>query len=210
MSQICATCSLLIPGKAAFCPGCGASSGRSAALADSSDLPSSHQLADAQPGPAGSTDNRREQSVVRLLSLGAMFLPFKRYLDFDGRSTHLEYWMFTLLCWAVIIGCTGLMIAGVLPSDDPNAEPKPVMVTGMLLLMFWCMGTIVSCIALTICRLHDQDKSGAIAILFYLLSFFLSFLGWIVQTICMCLPGIQRANQYGADPTADFAGDIFA
>ena len=39
-----------------------------------------------------------------------MFLPFKRYVDFEGRSTRLEYWMFTLLWWIVIILFTGMII----------------------------------------------------------------------------------------------------
>lgn len=210
MSQICATCSTLMPEGAAFCPGCGASAGASSPAAEPRYQPSYHQPAYVQPALAGSAYTRPQHSAVHLSALGAMFLPFKRYVDFEGRSTRLEYWMFTLMWWLVISICTGMMIAGTPPTDQPNADPEPIMMVGMLLLMFWWMGTIIPCIALTVRRLHDQDKSGALAILFYVLSFLFSFIGWIVQTIFMCLPGTKGPNQFGPDPFADHAGDIFA
>lgn len=208
MSQYCANCGTALPAAAAFCPACGASS--SAAGASPPYQPSLHQPSYTQSNYAGPGYSRSGHSAVGLSAFAAMFLPFKRYVDFEGRSTRLEYWMFTLLWWIVIILFTGMIIVDIPPSGQPNAEPGPLVGIGAVLLMLWIMATVIPCIALTVRRLHDQDKSGGLAILFYVLSFLFSFLGWIVQTIFMCLPGTAGPNQYGPDPFADHAGDVFA
>lgn len=83
-----------------------------------------------------------------------MILPFKRYADFQGRSRRKEYWMFQLgiilmyIAAAVLIGITGAVLGDTASS----------IVTLPLFLVV--LAIIVPALAVTVRRLHDQDKSG--------------------------------------------------
>ena len=229
MSDYCAKCGTELPTGAIFCPSCGTSiSGPAINPAEaqpSGFQPRGYQPSYTQPdyqrpsheagayvggGYAGAGYARPQHSAVGLSPFAAMVLPLKRYADFEGRSTRVEYWMFTLLYWVVLIASSGMIVAGMPPESQPNQDPDGIAITGMLIFFFWWLGTLIPCIALTVRRLHDQDKPGTLAILFYVLSFLFSFIGWIVQTIFMLLDGTPGANQYGPDPYARDAGQVFA
>ena len=51
-----------------------------------------------------------------------MFLPYKRYADFTGRSRRLEYWMFTLFYTLVFLVGLVAVIAASGPSYDAAGE----------------------------------------------------------------------------------------
>lgn len=220
MSDSCIKCGAGLPAAAIFCPSCGTSvSARPGDFQSTAYQPSQTRQDYERPthaagtyaagGYAGAGYARSQHSAVGLSPFAAMFLPLKRYADFQGRSTRMEYWMFTLLWWIVIIASTTMIVIGMPPENQPNRDPEAIAIGGMALLFFWWLGTIIPCIALTVRRLHDQDKSGTLAILFYVLSFLFSFIGWIVQTIFMLLDGTPGANKYGPDPYARDAGQVF-
>ncbi len=141
-----------------------------------------------------------------------MLLPFKRYADFSGRSRRKEYWMWTLLQMIVVMVLYAMIMLGVpwaeiaarAQADQmgvlyTGAEPVPGIgfYIGITLLLVWILATFIPSLAVTIRRLHDQDKSGW----FYLLSF-VPF-GGLVLLVFFCLEGTRGPNQYGPDPLAD-------
>lgn len=130
-------------------------------------------------------------------------MPLMRYADFSGRSQRMEYWMFTLFYTLVIIVLVGFAIFFGSPAgqDRTLAENYFLVVTGL-----WVVGTIVPSIAVTVRRLHDQDKSGW----FYLISF-VPYVGGLVLFIFMCLDGTAGPNRYGPDPKGGMGyNDVFA
>lgn len=133
-----------------------------------------------------------------------MILPLKRYADFKGRSRRLEFWMFALLNVIVIFGIIALtLLLSDIPADptasDGNVSPV------IILLMLWIVATIVPNIAVTVRRLHDQDKSGWL----YLITL-IPYIGWVFLLIFACVDGTHGPNQYGDDPKGDAVEDIFA
>ena len=77
--------------------------------------------------------------------MGAMFLPFKRYADFSGRSARKEYWLFTLFLMIVTIvvliagGVLGIAAASQGASEDAALGVTALIIgpiPGMLVLIF--------------------------------------------------------------------------
>ena len=182
---------------AAFCAGCG-----TAVAGASMGSYSSYQPRPYTHGSFGAASGNVEP-------LQAMFIPFKRYADFKGRSSRNEYWMFTLLYWAVMI--FGFVLVGIGGASDENQPDVPLIAgIGIAIVILWWLVTIIPCLALDVRRLHDQDKTGALVILFVILSFMFSFIGWIVQVIFMCIDGTPGPNKYGPDPKSwGNAADVF-
>ena len=130
-------------------------------------------------------------------------MPLLRYADFSGRSQRMEYWMFTLFYTLVIIVLVGFAILFGSPAGEDHtlAENYFLIVT-----VLWLLGTIIPSIAVTVRRLHDQDKSGW----YYFISF-VPYVGGIVMLIFMCLDGTSGPNRYGPDPKGGRGyGDVFA
>ena len=76
----------------------------------------------------------------------SMFTALRRYVDFSGRSTRREYWLFALLTFLVLGVCFFL------PLLTKSAE---VIVSGMLLGDLFFLGVLVPSIAVAVRRLHD-------------------------------------------------------
>jgi uncharacterized membrane protein YhaH (DUF805 family) len=132
-----------------------------------------------------------------------MLMPYRRYVDFNGRSQRIEYWLFMLFYWIAIILLFALIMAG-LPWDDMTpdevAEPVPAMPgpltwVGVVLMFVFMIGSLVPSIAVTVRRFHDQDKTGWL----YLLNF-IPYVGPFVILVFMCIEGTRGPNSYGEDP----------
>lgn len=130
-----------------------------------------------------------------------MLMPLRRYADFEGRSRRMEYWMFYL--FTLIIGMVAALVilAIALLLYTMNLSESAM---GMLLVPVWLilfigsMALVVPTIAVTVRRLHDQDKSGWM----FLLGF-IPFVGGIILLVFMCLEGTRGPNRYGPDPVDD-------
>ncbi|WP_252360317.1 DUF805 domain-containing protein, partial [Escherichia coli] len=61
--------------------------------------------------------------------------------------------------------------------------------------MLYLLATFLPVLALAIRRLHDTDRSGAWALLF-----FVPFIGWLVLLVFFCTEGTSGSNRYGNDP----------
>ena len=107
-----------------------------------------------------------------------MFLPLKKFADFNGRARRKEYWMFVLFTFLVS------MVLGIL---DAMISPEGV---GMLGLIFQ-LAVLIPTIAVAVRRMHDVGKSGW----FILIP--------IYNLILAVTEGEKGTNQYGADPKGD-------
>lgn len=127
-----------------------------------------------------------------------MVMPYKRYADFSGRSQRTEYWMFMLLYLIVIVALLALSAAldGLGGGTMSSIFIAP--------LVIFIIASIVPMIAVTVRRLHDQDKSGW----FYLINF-IPYVGGFIMLVFMCIDGTPGSNQYGPDPKGGDA-DIFS
>ncbi|MCW3849407.1 DUF805 domain-containing protein [Sphingomonas sp. LB-2] len=131
-----------------------------------------------------------------------MFLPLKRYADFDGRSPRIEYWMFHLLMWGLILPLffvpfmlvDGFALSGETPSGE-GGEPNPLIGLPMVIGVLVYLALWIPSLAVTIRRLHDRDMSGW----FFLINF-VPYVGGLIIFVFMVLPGTQGENQYGDDP----------
>lgn len=88
----------------------------------------------------------------------------KNYVGFSGRARRKEYWMFTLI--NAIVGAIINVIQLILGLELPYLS------------MLYLLATFLPVLALAIRRLHDTDRSGARALLF-----FVPFIGWLVLLV---------------------------
>jgi uncharacterized membrane protein YhaH (DUF805 family) len=122
-----------------------------------------------------------------------MLMPLKRYADFQGRSTRMEFWMFALFVTIVMIVLQVLM--GIMFASSMSVDPQTGVVTGgggagIFAVIIWVfyLAILVPSIAVGVRRMHDQDKSGW----FILIP--------IANLVFYCLPGTPGPNKYGPDP----------
>lgn len=133
-----------------------------------------------------------------------MILPYKRMLDFRGRSRRLEYWMFTLGAILQIAIVTALFAAVHGFRDVETNQSNPGMVVVMILAMVLAFAYLWAHLAVAVRRFHDQDRSGW----FYLLSF-VPYGGSLILLVFMCLPGTAGPNRFGPDPINPDLTDVF-
>ncbi|MBC2666166.1 DUF805 domain-containing protein [Novosphingobium flavum] len=125
-----------------------------------------------------------------------MLLPYRRYAEFTGRSRRKEFWLFALFQWLVMIVLAAFLgrttgawypgYAGFYTSFD--SAP------GMISNLFWLLNFIPN-LAVSVRRLHDQDRSG-----WLLLLMFVPVLGWFALFVMFCLNGTRGPNRFGPDP----------
>ena len=109
---------------------------------------------------------------------------FRRYVDFQGRSSRSEYWWFIL--FYIIVYVVLLLAAAVVP------------ILGILALVF-VLAIILPSLAVSIRRLHDLDKSG-----WWILISFVPIIG-LILLYWFCLKGTDGDNRFGPDPLGNVA-----
>jgi uncharacterized membrane protein YhaH (DUF805 family) len=120
-----------------------------------------------------------------------MLMPYRRYVDFSGRSQRKEYWMFQLLVFIVYFVASLLITMGA-PSVDPATGQmsggSALATLGTAILGIFWLGTIIPALAVAIRRMHDQDRSG----------------WWILcpiaNIIFLFIDGTPGTNRFGPDP----------
>jgi len=146
-----------------------------------------------------------------------MFLPFKRYAQFTGRSRRMEYWMFALLNAIVMLVIFGIMFA-MSDVDDVAVDPaNPLAIYGWMfsgvgvLLLLWFLVVLVPSIAVSVRRLHDRDMSGW-WYLGFVVGGLIPYIGLLVSLaflVIMLLPGTRGPNRFGEDPKGAGASEVF-
>lgn len=147
-----------------------------------------------------------------------MFLPFKRYVEFSGRSRRMEFWMFTLLNIIVAVVLAGpfyfQMIQAIVTSSssssgsiDEAAMIESLVPSGITLGMLglygiFALAALLPSIAVTVRRLHDRNMSGWWYLGFIVLSLvpYVGFIAGIAFLVVMLLDGTPGTNRFGADP----------
>ena len=130
-----------------------------------------------------------------------MFLPYKRYADFSGRSRRKEYWMFTLFILIVYV-VLWVLGGGMSEMADPYAEPE--FNIWMIVLVIFALATIIPGLAVQVRRFHDQDKSG-----WFVLLGFIPFIGGLIVLVFMLLEGTRGENRFGPDPKGATDPSVF-
>ncbi|MEK6636895.1 MAG: DUF805 domain-containing protein [Pseudomonadota bacterium] len=116
-----------------------------------------------------------------------MTVSLRRYADFSGRSRRMEYWMFVIFNIMVSFAASIIdMVAGTATAIGG--------VTGVFSALVF-LALLIPGIAVTVRRLHDQDKSG-----WWFLIIFIPLLGAIVLLVFMFLEGTKGDNRFGSDP----------
>ena len=131
--------------------------------------------------------------------MSLMFQPLKKYADFSGRATRMEYWLFTLLNSVLIMIPIFLGMILLIAGEEMREEALQV-VGGLIMAVGFLVGlaTFIPLLAVSVRRLHDTNRSGW----FYLLSIIpvVNYIGSIVLLVFYCLDGDAGPNQYGPDP----------
>lgn len=121
-----------------------------------------------------------------------MFLPYRRYFDFRGRSCRSEFWFFILWLFGFIM--LGSMVSdlagasGVLPSSLISGAFDSLI--GLII-----FGSIIPFFAVLARRFHDQGKSA-----WHVLLYFIPFVGGFVIIYFMVQAGEPFENSWGEDP----------
>ena len=139
--------------------------------------------------------------------MGLMFAPLKRYFDFSGRSRRKEYWLFVILIWVLLIvamildaklGLGGTATSSSEFGDGTASASFNVSGGGIITLIVGAL-IIIPGLAVSVRRMHDQDKSG----------------WWILVPIAgaimvMFIGGTAGPNRFGPDPKSAADAQAFA
>ena len=126
-----------------------------------------------------------------------MLMPYRRYAEFGGRSRRKEYWMFQLLVVIVYFISFLLMSTG-MPTVDPATGEMTggggaLSGIGSIVLGLFALGSFIPALAVSIRRMHDQDRSG----------------WWILcpimNIVFLFIEGTRGDNRFGPDPKAGAA-----
>lgn len=109
----------------------------------------------------------------------------KKYVNFSGRATRTQYWMFVLFQFIVslVLGILLVLLAVLL--GDTGATIGRVLQTLVALALF------LPGLGITVRRLHDTTRSG-----WWVLLSIIPFIGPIVLLIFMLLPSTEGENKY--------------
>ncbi|WP_084039000.1 DUF805 domain-containing protein [Demequina sp. NBRC 110053] len=130
------------------------------------------------------------------MTVGWFLKGLTQYADFHQRARRREYWWFMVVGYLVILAL--LSFTAVTLGDAYEGwtfDPEDVRLSGWIMIgLTLAVGAflIVPTWAVTVRRLHDQEKS-AWWLLFW---FFLP----IVILVLACLDGTVGPNRYGPDP----------
>lgn len=136
-----------------------------------------------------------------------MFVPLKRYADFEGRSRRMEYWMFQVFQYAVVFLWLILFFVIVGASAAAGGSEEGLGLIGGLmvfLIAIFGLAMFIPNLAVTVRRFHDQDQSGWLVLL-NLIPF-----GGLVVLVFMFLEGTHGPNKYGADPKGGYDEETFS
>ena len=115
--------------------------------------------------------------------------PWRLALQFNGRSTRREYWLFVLQVFAI-----GLPLYGLYDRVKPFERDPPELMIGIPLVLA-ALFLFTAAIAAGVRRLHDQDKKGV-----YILWTLIPIVGGVIHFFMMIAPGTAGANRFGPDP----------
>ena len=117
------------------------------------------------------------------------------YVDFDGRASRKEYWMFVVFYLAIYIGAS--IVGAIL-----GAVSDTLALLVSLGVMLFGLGIILPSLGIAVRRLHDTGRSG-----WFILLGLIPLAGLIVLYFAI-LEGDAGPNEYGPDPLDPLAEDL--
>jgi len=99
-------------------------------------------------------------------------LPYRRYAQFGGRSTRMEFWLFHLFTSLTNLALDLLLGGDFAVGLGLRAEPTMV---GNIVTAIFSIGSVVPTFAVTARRLHDTNRSQ-----WWMALFLVPILGWLV------------------------------
>jgi uncharacterized membrane protein YhaH (DUF805 family) len=120
----------------------------------------------------------------------------KQYADFNGRARRTEFWMFTLfsVLASIVLGLVDALIGTAsFVGTGSGFVYSPGLLGGL-----YGLAVLIPTLAVTVRRLHDQDKSG-----WFILLGLIPIVGGIIVLVFMCLEGTRGPNRFGPDPKQD-------
>ena len=130
-----------------------------------------------------------------------MFAPLKRFADFSGRSRRKEYWswfLFVMVALLVLMYLDSVLGLGGTATSYAEGGSVGFRMTGGLLTLAFMLAMLIPGVAVSIRRMHDQDKSGW----FLLIP--------IYNLILLLTEGTRGPNRFGPDPKGADDGKVFA
>ncbi|GAA1983055.1 DUF805 domain-containing protein [Isoptericola halotolerans] len=121
---------------------------------------------------------------------------FSKYATFSGRARRSEYWFWALFMVLVAI-VLSIFVSATGGLEIDTATMTPVFGATYFVATLVNLALLLPTIAVTVRRLHDQDKSG-----FWYFIVFVPFVGPIILLVFMFLEGTRGPNQFGPDPKA--------
>ncbi len=126
---------------------------------------------------------------------------YGQYATFSGRASRSEFWFFRLFVILVLlVSALPFFVFGELNAHrEPNFAANPVQtilsLLGGLILLIVVAGSIIPLIAVAVRRVHDTNASG-----WFVLIWYVPYIGSLVSLVWACLPGTAGENNYGPDP----------
>lgn len=112
----------------------------------------------------------------------------KRYASCKGRARRKEFWLFVLVNYLITAACG--MADNFLGLQTVLAGQTVAIIT-----MVYTLLVLIPCLAVSIRRLHDIDKSG-----WWLLLALAPVVGWAWLLVYSLLEGTPCCNRYGDNP----------
>ncbi|MDB5720077.1 MAG: hypothetical protein JWP15_695 [Alphaproteobacteria bacterium] len=122
--------------------------------------------------------------------MNLLLRPWRRLVDFRGRSTRREFGLLHVQSFAVLFLLSALTGIG-----DDTEEVSVRAAVGALFLLLFVPVSIVALLTAGVRRLHDRDKPG-----WMLLLNLIPLVGWIFFLVLVFAPGTAGENSYGYDP----------
>lgn len=129
-------------------------------------------------------------------------LPYRRYAQFGGRSTRMEFWLFHLFTSLTNLALDLLLGGDFAVGLGLRAEPTMV---GNIVTAIFSIGSVVPTFAVTARRLHDTNRSQ-----WWMALFLVPILGWLVLLIFECQDGTKGPNRFGEDPKDGGLSAVFS
>ncbi len=121
---------------------------------------------------------------------------FKRYTDFKGRSSRVEYW------WPVVMNFVVFMLT-LMPGTVMFmiGETPPSFVWVLLALGgLYYLAVLIPTIALNVRRLHDMNQTGWIYLGVVVAGALVNFIQLVATIVIGSIKGTEGPNKYGPDP----------
>ena len=113
---------------------------------------------------------------------------YRKFFEIKGRANRSQYIAFYAF---TIIVSVALWFLAFFNNANGNGLEEP----NLFLVWLWVLINIIPMTTLSIRRLHDMNKSG-----WWVLPFFVPYLGKIVFFILLVRPGTQGDNRFGPQP----------